>query len=112
VATEIFVESLPAVAPDDESWDDSGLWTPNDAYRLEPPELEGDDFPDGTPDGSVIRQPCYQESLAADGITLMPISGGAPEPAPFVPSEADWADYREWTEWVDRLDSLRDDNGE
>ena len=111
-ATEILVGSFPAVPPDSEDWSDSGRWTPNDAYRIEPPELDGDDFPDGTPDEFVTRQPGYRESLAADGINLLPISGGAPEPEPFVPSEADWQEYRSWTEWVDRLDSLPDDDGE
>jgi hypothetical protein len=125
VATEVYCESLPPVPPESDEWSDDGRWTPNDTCRIEPPELEAgdgtepewepDDFdwdaPDGTPDESVTRQPGYREALERDGITLMPISGGAPEPepTPFVPSEADWAEYREWTEWVDRLDSLPDE---
>ena len=108
-ATEILVGSFPAVPPDSEDWSDSGRWTPNDAYRIEPPELDGDDFPDGTPDEYVTRALGYREALERDGITPLPISGGAPD---FVPSEADWADYREWTEWVDRLDALPDDEGD
>ena len=107
-ATEIFVESLPPVPPESDDWGDEGQWTPSDAYRIEPPELDDEfDVPDA-PDYSVTLEPGYREALEADGILILPISGGA-DPTPFAPSEQDWQDYREYSEWLDRLDAFNAD---
>ena len=107
--TEIYIEGLPTVHADDESWaDDDGHWTPDDAIALYPPDLDDVyDIPDA-PDFAATQQPGYWEALERDGI-LPALSGGSPdpEPTPFVPSDEDWADYRMWTEMFDARDDER-----
>ena len=86
------------------------------AASLRRPELAVNDDPqpvESTP-WTVSFQTAAPSSLQPLP-SAMPIarsSGGAPEPARYVPREADWADYREWTNWVDRLDSLRDEDAQ
>lgn len=95
-ATDAFIAALPPVPQSSNEWDGFGRWTPNDVVLAIPPELEDFDGPDA-PDEHITRAPGYAESLASDGITLLPVSGGAP----FVPSEEDWADYHRHFDAVD-----------
>ena len=77
------------------------------------PEWESDDFdwdaPTAPPMSPSPVEPGYREALERDGITVLPICGGAPDPTPFAPSEQDWQDYREYSEWLDRLDAFNAD---
>jgi hypothetical protein len=57
----------------------------------------------------MIVRPRYREALERDGIMPLPVSGGAPEPTPFTPSEQDWLDYREWSAACDRIDRFNAD---
>ena len=79
-------KSLPPVPPESADWGDDGRWTPYDAYRIEPPELDDEfDVPDA-PDYSVTLEPGYREALEDDGITVLPISRSRPDPTPFAPA--------------------------
>ena len=64
-------------------WDFDGFWATGPAIpreaALTPPELEDVDGPDA-PDEHVTRRPGYREALERDGVTILPVSGGAPEP--------------------------------
>ena len=109
VAEAILVESFAPVPPDSDEWADDGRWTPNDVFRVSPPELDDSDAPDA-PDWNATRQPGYREALERDGITLLPaVSGGAPEPepTPFEPTPEDWDDYRRDAERRDQADGPR-----
>lgn len=98
-AEAIFVEALEPVPAASDDWDAPGYWTPNDAYRVEPPELEELDVPDA-PDHVVTTRPGYWEALERDGI-LPAIMGGSPDADLAEPTAADRADFEDWLDQVD-----------
>jgi hypothetical protein len=98
-AEAVFCEALPPVPMTSSDWDVEGYWTPSDTFRIAPPDpdtFDDIDVPDA-PDFAITRAAGYAESLAADGISLLPVSGGSPDAEPFEPTAEDWADYREWS---------------
>jgi hypothetical protein len=112
-AEGVFVEALPSVPECSTDWDVEGYWTPSDTFRIAPPDpdtFDDIDVPDA-PDFAITRAAGYAESLAADGITLLPISGGSPDEPPYEPTEADRREYAAFSEQLDRARAWYDRNG-
>jgi hypothetical protein len=110
-ATEVLVDAFPPVTYSSPEWGTEGYWTPSDVYRLSPPELDDIDVPDA-PDFAVTQAPGYAAALAADGITLLPISGGGPDDPPYEPTEADRREYAAFSDQLDNLRAWYDRNGD
>jgi hypothetical protein len=108
-AEAVFCEALPAVPECSADWDVEGYWTPDDAYRIEPPELDDIDVPDA-PDHAITRRPGYAAALAADGIELLPITGGSPEA--YEPTEADRREYAAFSDQLEHIRAWYDRNGD
>jgi hypothetical protein len=69
------------------------------------------DVPDA-PDFAVTRRPGYREALAADGIELLPISGGSPDGEPYEPTEADRREYAAFSDQLEHIRAWYDRNGD
>jgi hypothetical protein len=103
-ATEVYCEALPAVCWTSHEWgnatgDESmfrledDTWTPVDALRAIPPELDEEE------EAALLAA---WDRQADEEIRRLEAGRPAPEPAAYEPTEQDLADYGDWLEMLDR----------
>jgi hypothetical protein len=104
-AEEAFVDALPELDLTSDAWDrDTSVifdvaMLAADVHPL--PFGDGPDAPDADP---MLAFPGARP--LAERLGIPPVSGGAPEPEPFTPSEEDWRDYREHFDRLERVEPL------